>query len=105
MPEVSYTATIDVGRDAVWQFVKDLNNWAPFAKGYQSHEIINDDDLFKFTAPATDFVTIRADGMNSARRAGDGTPLDTQIKIFDASGALIAQSSGDGEVRRWDIGI
>ena len=44
MPEVSYTTTIDVGRDAVWQFVKDLNNWAPFAKGYQSHEIINDDE-------------------------------------------------------------
>ncbi len=61
-------------------------------------EVVNDDDLFKFTAPATDFVTIQADGSNPARRAADGTPLDTQIKIFDSTGALIAQSSGDGEV-------
>ena len=44
MSEVDYTATIQVERTAVWQFVKDLNNWAPLAKGYQSHEIVNDNE-------------------------------------------------------------
>ncbi len=61
-------------------------------------EVVNDDDLFKFTAPATDFVTIRADGTNVARRNGDGTPLDTKIKVLDSTGAIIAESSGDGTV-------
>ena len=42
MPTVSYTTTIDVARGDVWRFVRDMNNWAPLAKGYQSHEIIND---------------------------------------------------------------
>ncbi len=42
MPKVDYTATIEVRRDIVWQFVKDINNWAPLAKGYQEHEIVND---------------------------------------------------------------
>jgi probable F420-dependent oxidoreductase len=42
MPNVSYTATIDVARATVWDFVQDINNWAPFARGYQEHEIIND---------------------------------------------------------------
>ena len=42
MAEVNYTATISVARAEVWQFVRDMNNWAPLAKGYQSHEVIND---------------------------------------------------------------
>ena len=42
MPKVDYTATIEVPRDVVWDFVKDMNNWAPFAKGYQEHEVLND---------------------------------------------------------------
>lgn len=44
MPTVTYTTTIDVPRADVWEFVRDMNNWAPFAKGYQSHEIINEQE-------------------------------------------------------------
>lgn len=44
MPTVSYTTTIDVPRADVWEFVRDMNNWAPFTKGYQSHEIINEQE-------------------------------------------------------------
>jgi carbon monoxide dehydrogenase subunit G len=42
VPNVDYTAVIDVPRGTVWDFVKDINNWAPLAKGYQSHEIVSD---------------------------------------------------------------
>jgi carbon monoxide dehydrogenase subunit G len=42
MPRVDYTATIEVPRATVWDFVKDMNNWAPLAKGYQDHEVVND---------------------------------------------------------------
>jgi carbon monoxide dehydrogenase subunit G len=44
MPKVDYTATIEVPRATVWEFVRDINNWAPFAKGYQSHELLNDNE-------------------------------------------------------------
>lgn len=42
MPEISYTTTMDVPRADVWEFVRDMNNWAPFTKGYQAHEITNE---------------------------------------------------------------
>lgn len=42
MPEISYTTTMGAPRTRVWEFVRDMNNWAPFTRGYQSHEIISD---------------------------------------------------------------
>jgi carbon monoxide dehydrogenase subunit G len=42
MPKVDYTATIEVPRATVWDFVQDINNWAPFAKGYQAHELVGE---------------------------------------------------------------
>ena len=42
MPRVDYTTTIDVPRANVWDFVKDIDNWAPFTRGYQEHEQVND---------------------------------------------------------------
>jgi carbon monoxide dehydrogenase subunit G len=44
MPEVEYTTTLSLPREAVWSFVKDMNNWAPFLTGYQRHEILSDTD-------------------------------------------------------------
>ena len=44
MPEVAYTTVMRSPHDAVWQFVSDMNNWAPFLTGYQKHEIIDATD-------------------------------------------------------------
>jgi carbon monoxide dehydrogenase subunit G len=44
MPEVMYTTVVHAPQDAIWDFVKDMDNWAPFVTGYQSHEVINDAD-------------------------------------------------------------
>jgi carbon monoxide dehydrogenase subunit G len=44
MPEVAYTTELRVPLDAVWAFVSDMNNWAPFLVGYQKHEIIDTTD-------------------------------------------------------------
>ncbi len=44
MPEVEYQTTVALPREAVWDFVKDMNNWAPFLTGYQKHEIENETD-------------------------------------------------------------
>ncbi len=44
MPEVEYTTTVALPRESVWDFVKDMNNWAPYLTGYQTHEILSDTD-------------------------------------------------------------
>src|SRR6478672_7164979 len=42
MPEVEYTTRMNLEPEAIWDFVKDMNNWAPFLTGYQKHEIVSD---------------------------------------------------------------
>jgi carbon monoxide dehydrogenase subunit G len=44
MPEVEYTTFVNLPPEKVWDFVKDMNNWAPFLTGYQKHEILNETD-------------------------------------------------------------
>lgn len=44
MPEVTYTTTMKAPRAEVWDFVRDMNNWAPFTRGYQTHEVLNDNE-------------------------------------------------------------
>jgi len=44
MPEVTYKTTMNLPVHAVWDFVKDMNNWAPFLTGYQKHEIVDECD-------------------------------------------------------------
>src|SRR5262245_7468717 len=44
MPEVEYTTTMALSRELVWDFVKDMNNWAPMLTGYQTHEILDETD-------------------------------------------------------------
>ncbi len=44
MPEVTYSTTMSLPRERVWEFVKDMNNWAPFLTGYQKHEILDETD-------------------------------------------------------------
>lgn len=38
MPEVKYETVLNLPPDKIWDFVKDMNNWAPFVTGYQKHE-------------------------------------------------------------------
>ncbi len=44
MPEVEYKTTMKIAPEQVWEFVRDMNNWAPFLTGYQRHEIENETD-------------------------------------------------------------
>jgi len=38
MPEVVYSKSVPASRERIWEYVKDMDNWAPFIMGYQSHE-------------------------------------------------------------------
>ena len=42
MPEVSYRRAVNVPVERIWDFVQDMDNWAPMMTGYQSHEVKND---------------------------------------------------------------
>jgi carbon monoxide dehydrogenase subunit G len=44
MPEVEFTTRVGRPREVVWEFVKDMSNWAPYLTGYQAHEILSDTD-------------------------------------------------------------
>ncbi len=44
MPEVEYRTTMKLAPEKVWEFVRDMNNWAPFLTGYQRHEIESETD-------------------------------------------------------------
>jgi uncharacterized membrane protein len=42
MPSVEHKAVVNAPIAVVWQYLEDMSNWAPFLKGYQRHEEIND---------------------------------------------------------------
>lgn len=42
MPEVTYKTVMNLDVHKIWDFVQDMNNWAPMLTGYQSHEIDTD---------------------------------------------------------------
>lgn len=44
MPSGKHEIIIDVPIDVVWEFVKDMDNWAPLLPGYISHEKISEEE-------------------------------------------------------------
>jgi carbon monoxide dehydrogenase subunit G len=44
MPEVEYSTRMHLTPEDIWEFVKDMNNWAPMLTGYQKHEILSETD-------------------------------------------------------------
>lgn len=43
MPEVTHSTEVAVPLDTVWDFVRDMDHWAPFLTGYQRHERHDDE--------------------------------------------------------------
>lgn len=50
-----------------------------------------DDDLFRFTAPANDFVTVWADTVNAT-----GSTLNSRVEVYDITGTVVASGSSQG---------
>lgn len=42
MPEVSINASTGASPQQAWAFIEDMDNWAPFLTGYQSHRKLDD---------------------------------------------------------------
>lgn len=120
MPQVEYETTMKLPRETVWEFVKDMNNWAPFLTGYQSHEIIDDSDsiwtlkgdvgvlsrVVKLKAHVTEWegpekVSFTLTGVNEAVEGGgtllmeaDGEGAEPAEKPSDSSPAPSGGSTG-----------
>ncbi len=100
MPAVTYTTTIDVTRGDVWRFVRDMNNWAPFTKGYQSHEVINDQESIwtvkgdlGFISRTTKFHVRITEWIEGERVAFTVEGLNEPIK---GEGAIQLKDTADG---------
>ena len=44
MPEAEYSTTARLPVPVIWAYVREMDNWAPFLRGYQSHEKQSDND-------------------------------------------------------------
>lgn len=42
MPSGTHTTELDLPIEKVWDFVSDMNRWAPLVPGYIEHEILSD---------------------------------------------------------------
>ncbi|WP_042356831.1 CoxG family protein [Bacillus rubiinfantis] len=42
MPQGTHTVDVPLSIQTIWEFVHDMNNWAPLVPGYISHEILSD---------------------------------------------------------------
>ncbi|UYV13379.1 MAG: hypothetical protein NCW75_03620 [Phycisphaera sp.] len=51
------------------------------------------DDLFRFVAPESDFVTVWGDTVNVG-----GSDLDSRVEVYDIDGMLIAEGSSQGQL-------
>lgn len=112
MPKVEYTTTIELPRGEVWEFVRDMNNWAPFAKGYQSHEVLNDRESIwtvkgelgpvsrttKFHVTITEWVEGERVGFTFK---GLNEPISGEgaIQLKDAAGGGGTEIIGEAEIK------
>jgi carbon monoxide dehydrogenase subunit G len=117
MPSVTCSRILAVEQSTVWEFIKDIGNWAPFLMGYQSHEVIDENrstwtvrgEIGAFTRNVRFDVDIKewvVPSRVSFRLQGVTEP-------FEGSGSVIlgvpesdrehaAQATGSG--RRWRLG-
>ncbi|MCM3745079.1 SRPBCC family protein [Sporosarcina luteola] len=42
MPSGTHATELDIPIEKVWNFVSDMNRWAPLVPGYIQHELLND---------------------------------------------------------------
>src|ERR1700760_69615 len=111
MPEVEYVTTMTLAPERVWEFVRDMNNWAPFLTGYQKHEIESETDsiwtlkgdvgvlarMVRLKAHVTDWsgpdrVAFTLTGLNEAVEGGGELVMREGAATPSAAAALVKRS-------------
>src|ERR1700691_4767033 len=90
MPEVEYTTQVARPREAVWEFVKDMNNWAPYLTGYQTHEVLSETDSI-WTLKGDVGVLARV-----VKLKAHGTEWDRPERVASTLTGVNEQVNGDG---------
>lgn len=44
MPNGTHKVDVALSKEQIWEFVHDMNNWAPLVPGYITHNIINENE-------------------------------------------------------------
>ena len=105
MAEAEYSTTAKLPVQAIWEFVRDMDHWAPLLTGYQTHEKESETDSIwtlkgdvgvlartvKFRAHVTEWagperVTFTLTGLNE-QMEGDGAFLMHPYEDESADGA------------------
>lgn len=103
MAEVEYTTSARLPVDVIWDFVQEIDNWAPMLTGYQSHVKENADDsvwvlkgdlgamtrTLKLRVHVSEWagperVVFQLEGLNE-QMTGDGTFLMARYEDADAA--------------------
>ena len=115
MAEAEYTTTAKLPREVIWEFVKDLDNFAPFFTGYQEHRQESETEsiwvlkgdlgamtrLLKFRVNITEWngpecVRFELQGINEAM-TGEGTfamkPYEDEDDAAAVAGARAAKKN------------
>lgn len=106
MAEVQHSATSTEPIESIWDFVKEIDNWAPMVTGYQQHEKENENDsvwvlkgdlgsvtrMLKFKVHVTEWagperVTFELEGINE---------MMTGKGVFAMSGSSDTGDTGAG---------
>jgi carbon monoxide dehydrogenase subunit G len=48
MPSVEHSESLRASPEQIWNFVRDMENWAPFVTGYQRHEKLSETESIWF---------------------------------------------------------
>jgi carbon monoxide dehydrogenase subunit G len=118
MPEVEYATSMALPTSVVWEFVKDMNNWAPMLTGYQKHEILDEKDsvwtlkgdvgilsrVVRLQAHITEWVdcervSFTLTGLNE-KVDGGGVLLMEEVKV-EAKDEAAAPAPAPKAKRRW----
>ena len=103
MPETEYTTTAKLPVEVIWDFVKEMDNWATFVMGYQSHEKQNENDsiwilkgdvgvlarLLRFQVRVTEWagperVRFELEGLNETMQGGGSFEMASYESAEDA---------------------
>lgn len=119
MAETEYSTTAKLPVETIWEFVKEMDNWASFLTGYQSHEKQSETDsvwtlkgdvgvlarVLKFQVHITEWagperVTFELEGLNEPMK-GEGAFLMERYEEAPAEGTALAPAQRPGLLARF----
>jgi carbon monoxide dehydrogenase subunit G len=116
MPDAEYTTTTRLPVQSIWDFVKEMDNWAEYVTGYQSHEKQSETDsvwvlkgdlgvmarTVQFRVHITEWngpsrVSFELEGLNEPMKGGGSF----QMQSYEEAGSAAAAPARKNFPVRW----